>query len=275
MRGASWRIYVPTVIAVAILAIYLFPIYWMYATSFKGPVESMAYPPTLWPREIASRHVEVFTELEMGRYFWNSLVITFGVVLITVVLGTGTAYALSLSRNRFVEVALFLILMLQALPPSLMVTPLFVLFNMTGLLETPRLAVVLAVCARSLPFYIVICRTAFLSVPSELRDAALVDGNSRVGVFFNIVLPLARNAIIVSAVLIGIQAMGDYVYSRSFIYETELLPLTVGLSTFVGAEATNWLGIMTYTSILVTPILFVFVLMQRRLVSGLTAGALK
>jgi multiple sugar transport system permease protein len=267
--------YIPTVIAVIILAFYLFPIYWMYATSFKGTAEAMMYPPTLWPQDFTSRHIEVFNDLDMGRYFWNSLVITIGVVSLTVILGTGTAYGLALYRNRWIDGTLFLILVLQALPPSLMVTPLFVLFNLTGLLGTPRLAVVLAVCAKALPFYIIICRTAFLSVPSELREAALVDGASRVGVFFRIVLPLARNAILVSAVLIGIQAMGDYVYSRSFIYDTELMPLTVGLSNFVGAEATNWLGIMTYASILVTPILFVFVVLQRRLVSGLTAGALK
>ena len=267
--------YILTLIAITVLGFYLFPIYWMYATSLKGAAESMQYPPTLWPQDITFRHVEVFNNLGMGRYFWNSLVITCGVVALTVLLGTGTAYALSLYRNRWIDLALFLILLLQALPPSLMVTPLFVLFNMTGLLDWPRLSVVLAVCAKSMPFYIVICRTAFLSVPSELREAALVDGDSRIGVFFRIMLPLARNVILISAVLIGIQSMGDYVYSRSFIYDTELLPLTVGLSTFVGAEATNWLGIMTYTSILVTPILFVFVLLQRRLVSGLTAGALK
>lgn len=275
MNTNAIRRYVPTLIAAAILALYLFPIYWMYITGFKGPAEVAAYPPTLFPMDITSNHLEVYTSLSMGRYFWNSFVITFGVVALTVVLGTGTSYALSLSRNRFVEIALFLVMLLQALPPSLMVTPLFVLFNLFGLLETPRLAVVLAVTAKSLPFFIVICRTAFLAVPKELREAALVDGNSRVGAFFGIVLPLARNAILVMAILVGIQAMGEYVYSKSFIYDPELLPLTVGLSTFAGANSVDWLGIMTYSSIMMTPILFIFVLMQRRLVSGLTAGALK
>lgn len=271
----EFKSYFQTAIAVTILALYMFPIYWMYVTGFKSPAEAVAYPPTLFPQDITSNHLEVFTSLSMGLYFWNSFVITFGVVLITIVAGTGTAYALSLGRNRYVEIALFLILLLQALPPSLMVTPLFVLFNIFGILETPRLAVILAVTAKSLPFFIVICRTAFLAVPRELREAALVDGNSRVGVFFWIVLPLARNVILVMAVLIGIQAMGEYVYSKSFIYDPNLAPLTVGLSNFVGAQSVDWLGIMTYSSILITPVLFVFVLIQRRLVSGLTAGALK
>lgn len=275
MTRTALRGYLATGLAALLVGAYLFPIYWMYATSFKGPTEAMGYPPTLWPSDPQSIHAEVFVQFSMARYFWNSIVITFGVTAITMILGTGTAYALALTRNRFVEIALFAILLLQALPSSLMVTPLFVLFNTLGLLEQPRLAVVLAVVAKALPFYIVICRTAFLSVPGELRDAALVDGDSRIGVFFHIVLPLARNSILICAVLIAIQSMGEYIYSRSFIHQPELQPLTVGLNTFIGTNATNWLGVMTYTSILITPILFVFVLLQRRIVSGLTAGALK
>lgn len=265
----------PPIIAAVIVGIYLFPIYWMYATSFKGPMEAMLYPPTLWPTDPVSNHWDVFYGREMHRYFWNSIVITAGTLAITVTIGTGSAYALSLTRSRWVEVALFSILLMQALPPSLMVTPLFVMFNYAGLLDTPRLAVVLALTGKSLPFYIVICRSAFLGIPKDLREAALVDGSSNVGVFFWIVIPLARNAILVAATLLGIQAMGDYVYSASFIYDQKLQPLSLGLANYVGVSKTDWAGIMTYSSIMVTPILLTFMLLQRRLVSGLTAGALK
>ena len=267
--------YAPSVLAAVIVGIYLFPIYWMYATSFKGPMEAMLYPPTLWPADPISNHWDVFNGREMPRYFWNSTVITAGTLAITVTIGTGSAYALSLKRNLWVEVALFSILLMQALPPSLMVTPLFVMFNYAGLLDTPRLAVILALAGKSLPFYIVICRSAFLGIPKDLREAALVDGSSNVGVFLWIVIPLARNAILVAATLLGIQAMGDYVYSASFIYDQKLQPLTLGLANYVGVSKTDWAGIMTYSSIMVTPILLTFMLLQRRLVSGLTAGALK
>jgi multiple sugar transport system permease protein len=267
--------YALSMIASVIVGIYLFPIYWMYATSFKGPMEAMFYPPTLWPRDLVSNHWDVFNGRDMPRYFWNSIVITTGTLAITVTVGTGSAYALSLKRNLWVEVALFSILLMQALPPSLMVTPLFVMFNYAGLLDTPRLAVILALAGKSLPFYIVICRSAFLGIPKDLREAALVDGSSNVGVFLWIVIPLARNAILVAATLLGIQAMGDYVYSASFIYDQKLQPLTLGLANYVGVSKTDWAGIMTYSSIMVTPILLTFMLLQRRLVRGLTAGALK
>lgn len=269
------KCYAPSILAAMIVCIYLFPIYWMYATSFKGPVELMLYPPTLWPTDPVSNHWDVFNGRNMPRYFWNSIVITAGTLAITVTFGTGSAYALSLKRSRWVEVALFSILLMQALPPSLMVTPLFVMFNYAGLLYTPRLAVILALASKSLPFYIIICRSAFLGIPKDLREAALVDGSSNIGVFFWIVIPLARNAILVAATLLGIQAMGDYVYSASFIYDQKLQPLTLGLANYVGVSKTDWAGIMTYSSIMVTPILLTFLLLQRRLVSGLTAGALK
>lgn len=102
---------------------------------------------------------------------------------------------------------------------------------MVGLLEYPRLAVVLAQAAKLLPLYIVLCRTAFMQVPRELEEAALVDGNSRMGAFFQVAVPLARNGILVTSVLVFLQSFGEYVYSRSLIGERALQPATVGLQS--------------------------------------------
>jgi multiple sugar transport system permease protein len=165
--------------------------------------------------------------------------------------------------------------MMQVLPSSLMVTPLFVGFSAIGLLDTPRLAVVLAQVAKVMPFYIVIARASFSQIPEELEDAALVDGASRIGAFLRITLPLARNGILVTSILVFLQSFGEYVYARSMISEDDLQTATVGLSSFLGPNTSDWSGIMTYSAIYVTPILAIFVLLQRRIVSGLTAGALK
>jgi len=194
---------------------------------------------------------------------------------IVAVLGVGCAYVLARYRNVWVDVGLFLILMLQVLPASLMVTPIFVGFSQFGLLDTPRLAVILAIAAKSMPFFVVLVRATFMSVPMELEEAALVDGNSRIGAFFNIVLPLARNGILVSAILIFMQAFGEFVYSKSLIQAVELQPASVGLNSFMGPNTNEWNNIMAYATIYVTPILAAFVLLQRRIVSGLTSGALK
>ncbi|ASP55291.1 multiple sugar transport system permease protein [Sinorhizobium meliloti] len=263
-------------VALVLAAIYLFPLYWMYITALKTGSAMFATPPKFWPSEPQwSIYAFVWESRNMARYLWNSLVIAFGSVALIAVLGVGCAYVLARYRNVWVDIGLFLILMLQVLPASLMVTPIFVGFSQVGLLDTPRLAVILAIAAKSMPFFVVLVRATFMSVPMELEEAALVDGNSRIGAFFNIVLPLARNGILVSAILIFMQAFGEFVYSKSMIQAVELQPASVGLNTFMGPNTNEWNNIMAYATIYVTPILAAFILLQRRIVSGLTSGALK
>ena len=263
-------------VALVLAAIYLFPLYWMYITALKTGSAMFATPPKFWPSEPQwSIYAFVWESRNMARYLWNSLVIAFGSVALIAVLGVGCAYVLARYRNVWVDIGLFLILMLQVLPASLMVTPIFVGFSQVGLLDTPRLAVILAIAAKSMPFFVVLVRATFMSVPMELEEAALADGNSRIGAFFNIVLPLARNGILVSAILIFMQAFGEFVYSKSMIQAVELQPASVGLNTFMGPNTNEWNNIMAYATIYVTPILAAFILLQRRIVSGLTSGALK
>ncbi|MGK9232182.1 carbohydrate ABC transporter permease [Inquilinus limosus] len=275
MRTGSIKPFVLLGLALVFAAIYLFPLYWMYVTALKSGSEIFAFPPGFWPTDPQWQFGRIFAEHAMDRYLWNSLLIAMGTTALATLIGTGAAYALSRHRNAWTAVALFLVLMLQVLPPSLMVTPIFVAFSQVGLLETPRAAVVLAQTAKVLPLYIVLCRSTFLQVPRELEDAARVDGASRIGAFLRIMIPLARNGILVVSVLIFLQSFGEYVYSRSLIAAENLQTATVGLSSFMGPNTNDWGGIMTYAAIYVTPILIVFALLQRRIVSGLTAGALK
>jgi multiple sugar transport system permease protein len=264
------------VIALIMAAIYLFPLYWMYITALKSGSEMFATPPTFWPSVPQwSTYAYVWESRGMARYLWNSLIIASGAVVLITVLGVGCAYVLARYRNAWVDIGLFLILMLQVLPASLMITPIFVGFSQIGMLEYPRLAVIIAIAAKSMPFFVVLVRATFMAVPMELEEAALVDGNSRVGAFFNIVLPLARNGILVSAILIFMQAFGEFVYSKSIIQAVELQPASVGLNSFMGPNTNEWNNIMAYATIYVTPILAIFVLLQRRIVSGLTSGAIK
>ena len=263
-------------VAIVLAAIYLFPLYWMMITSLKTGSEMFATPPSFWPTA-PNWHIfaEVWNGHSMDTYLFNSLVIATGTTALTALLGTGCAYVLARYRNIWVDAALFLVLMLQVLPPSLMITPIFVGFSQLGLLNFPRLAVILALTAKTMPFFVVLVRATFMGVPQELEEAAMVDGGSRVSSFFNIVLPLARNGILVTAILIFMQAFGEFVYSKSIIQARELQPASVGLYSFMGPNTNEWNGIMAYATIYVMPILVAFVILQRRIVSGLTSGALK
>mgnify|MGYP000262399753 FL=1 len=272
----TWRNRLMLAIAIVLAAIYLFPLYWMYITTLKSGSAMFATPPSFWPSDPQwSTYAYVWESRDLARYMWNSLVIAFGAVALITVLGTGCAYVLARYRNGWIDIGLFLILMLQVLPASLMITPIFVGFSQLGMLEYPRTAVIIAIAAKSMPFFVVLVRATFMSVPIELEEAALVDGNSRIGAFFHIVLPLARNGILVSAILIFMQAFGEFVYSKSIIQAVEYQPASVGLNSFMGPNTNEWNNIMAFATIYVTPILAVFVLLQRRIVSGLTSGALK
>ncbi|QGG91908.1 ABC transporter permease subunit [Agrobacterium sp. MA01] len=272
----TWRNRLMLAIAIVLAAIYLFPLYWMYITTLKSGSAMFATPPSFWPSDPQwSTYAYVWESRNLARYMWNSLVIAFGAVALITVLGTGCAYVLARYRNGWIDIGLFLILMLQVLPASLLITPIFVGFSQLGMLEYPRTAVIIAIAAKSMPFFVVLVRATFMSVPMELEEAALVDGNSRIGAFFHIVLPLARNGILVSAILIFMQAFGEFVYSKSIIQAVEYQPASVGLNSFMGPNTNEWNNIMAFATIYVTPILAVFVLLQRRIVSGLTSGALK
>nr|WP_320145022.1 carbohydrate ABC transporter permease [uncultured Cohaesibacter sp.] len=276
MSNKSFRNVILIVCALILALIYLFPLYWMYVTAIKTTSEAFASPPIFIPTQAQwSNFVDVWQTRHMGNFLWNSFYIATWSVVLIAILGSGAAYVLARYRNRWVDVGLFLILMLQVLPPSLMVTPIFVGFSQLGILDYPRFATVLGITAKSMPFFVVLVRATFMSVPMELEEAALVDGNSRIGAFFHIVLPLARNGILVSAILIYMQAFGEFVYSKTFIADAIYQPASVGLNTFMGPNTVEWDKIMAYSSIYVTPILAVFVLLQRKIVSGLTSGALK
>jgi multiple sugar transport system permease protein len=263
------------VVALTLTVLYLFPLYWMFVTAFKSNPELFRLPPTFWPENPVSNIGRVFRDYAMGRNLWNSLVIASGVTAVTVLIGTGAAYALAQARSRYIEVALFAVLVLQALPPALMVTPIFTVFQELGLLGFPRLSVVLAQISKTLPFYMVLMRSAFVQIPRELREAALVDGATPRQAFLQVVLPLARNSVLVTGILVFLQTLGEYVFSRSLILDDQYQTTTVALAAFVGDTKTDWVGIMTYAAIYTTPILIAFMLLQRRIVSGLTAGALK
>ena len=276
MSRTSWKMPLLSVIALALAAVYLFPLYWMYVTSIKSGTEIFANPPTFWPSAVTlDAYPNVWATRNVGSFMWNSTLIASGVTALTILLGTGVAYVLARYRNIWIDISLFLVLMLQVLPAAVMATPLFVAFHQVGLLATPRTAVILAATAKAMPFFVVLVRASFMTVPRELEEAALVDGSTRFGTFWRIVLPLARNGILVCAILIFMQAFGEYIFARTIIQDPNLQPASVGLASFVGPNSRDWNGIMAYAAMYVTPILIAFVFLQRRIVDGLTAGALK
>jgi multiple sugar transport system permease protein len=264
-----------TVIGALGVALYLFPIYWMFVSGLKTAAEIFANPPTLFPRNPTLETYEyIFVRENMLRYLRNSLTIALPVTVITLLLGSMGGYAMCRIRSRIVDVALMLVLLLQVFPEALLATPMFIIFRTLEILNTFP-AVILATASKTLAFALVILRPMFQQVPIDIEEASRVDGCSQFQTFWWIVLPLMRVPLIVVGALAFVQAYGQFVYALTLLNQQELLPATVGIYSFVGAEYADWHRVMAFSSVFVLPILVVFLLLQNKIVSGLTAGALK
>jgi multiple sugar transport system permease protein len=262
-------------VATIVSGFYLFPVYWMYASALKVSDELNANPPTLIPHAPTLAAFRwIFERENVAQYLWNSLLLSSSVTVLTLLLATGAAYSLARVRSIWMDVMLIGVMLSQVLPPPLLVTPMFVIFRQIDLINT-QLAVILATTTKTLPFAVVMLRTSFAQVPIDLEEAARVDGASRTLAFLRITLPLARVGYIVVGTLVFLLAYGEFVYPVSLLNKKALQPATVGLYGFVGADYSDWGNAMAFASVFVTPVIVIFMLLQRRIVSGLTAGALK
>jgi multiple sugar transport system permease protein len=272
LRRRGWGL---TVLGVLGVALYLFPIYWMFTSGLKTSAEIFASPPTIIPRApTLAAFVYVFQRDDVLRYLRNSLAIAVPVTVLTLAMGSMGGYALSRLRSRIADLALFTVLLLQVFPEALLATPMFIIFKALGLLNTFA-AVILATTSKTLAFALVILRPMFRQVPIELEEASRVDGCTPLQTFHRIVLPLMRIPLIVVGALSFVQAYGEFVYPLTLLTKDELQPATVGIYSFVGAEYADWHRVMAFSSVFVLPILVLFLVLQRRIVAGLTAGALK
>jgi multiple sugar transport system permease protein len=262
-------------IALVIASGYLFPVYWMVVSAMKHSVEANAAVPTLFPRELTMASFRwIFERERIGRYLSNSFIIAGGVTALTLLLATGAAYALSRVRSWAMDVVLVAIMISQVLPPPLLVTPMFVIFRQIDLINTYA-AVILATTTKTLPFAVIMLRTTFAQIPTEIEEAARVDGCSRLIAFLRVTLPLARAGYLVVGSLVFLQAYGEFVYPVSLMNKQSLQPAIVGLYGFVGADYSDWSYAMAFATVMVAPVLLIFILLQKRIVNGLTSGALK
>jgi multiple sugar transport system permease protein len=262
-------------IGMLIAAAYLFPVYWMVVSALKTSGEVNAAIPTMFPHEPTLNAFRwIFERENIARYLGNSFIIAGGATALTLLLATGASYALSRVRSIWMDAVLVGVMLSQVLPPPLLVTPMFVIFRQLDLVNTYT-AVVLATTTKTLPFAIIMLRTTFAQIPVEIEEAGRVDGCSRLMAFLRLTLPLARVGYIVVGTLVFVLAYGEFVYAVSLMNKQSIQPATVGLYGFVGADYSDWGNAMAFATVMVLPVLVIFVALQKRIVSGLTSGALK
>jgi multiple sugar transport system permease protein len=253
----------------------MFPIIWMVFASIRPTAETLASPPVWWPRDVTlDAYRRLFADPEEIRYFVNSYVISLSTAALTLLLGAPAAYGFSRFRIKGATVILLAILGLQMMPNVSFILPFFTLARLVGVYNTYA-GLVIANSAFTLPVAIWLLKGFFDSIPKDLEEAGMVDGCTRAKALWLIVIPLALPGLVSTAVFAFLFAWNEFLFAVVLTSGDSVAPLTIRMSQFFTQYGREWDGIMALNVIASLPLIVVFVIMQRWVVSGLTGGALK
>lgn len=264
-----------SVIGIVITMAFLFPIYWMITTAIRQPGETFMNP-TFFPRSFSleSFKIEAHNGVGLFTYMKNSVIIAFSATVLGIVLSVPASYGLARFKTRFVAILLFIFLVAQMLPSSLILTPLFMTFKKLGILNN-YLSAILSDATLTIPFSVIVLRTYFKDIPKELDEAATIDGCNAWQTFLKVMLPICKPGVATAVSMSLFMAWGDMVFSLTFLTKEELKPISLILYKAMGELGVRWEILMAYATLIVLPILIIFIFMQKYIVSGMTAGSVK
>jgi multiple sugar transport system permease protein len=265
------------ILLLALLAVMLFPIYWIVLGSLRTNSEITAMPPRILPSVNLdfSNYSRVVGQTEFLTYYKNSLIVSGSTIVLCIVMGVMAGY--SFSRYRFLgrQVAMTGILSVQMFPLVAILISLFEFFRGYGLINSLT-GLVLAHLTICLPFAIWFLKAFFDGIPRELEEAAYIDGAGRNRTLFQIIMPLARPGILAVGIYAFLMSWDDFLMALILTTRDEMRTLPVGIAiSFIGEFEYDWSGMMSASMIASLPILILFIFLSRYMVEGLTQGALK
>jgi len=271
------RLLTKYLIVVAALVITLAPVYWMITISFKSEIDQFAAPPRWFSFSPTLEHyAEAFVARSFGQYLFNSLLVAVSSTLCALVLGTLAAYSLARFRLPYRldrKLALW-ILSTRMFPAIVTAVPLFLIMRDIGLVNT-RLSLVVVYTAFNLPFVVWMMRGFFAEVPRDLEEAALVDGDSRLGAFWRVSLPLVLPGLAATAVFCLIVSWNEFLFALVLTQTDTAMTLPVGIAGRVTQYGIKWGAMSAAAVVAIVPILAFALSVQKYLVRGLSLGAVK
>ena len=272
------RVTWPKVLIWAVTALFLFwtvaPLYWMVATSFKSGAQLFTDPPTYIPSFTLDNYREAFINRPLLTYARNSVVVAVVSTPLSVTIAALGAYAFGRFRFPGRGLMLFLILAIRMLPGLIVAMPLFLIFRGLGLVDS-LLGLIIAYTAFNLPFNIWLLQAFFAEIPRDLEEAAVVDGASPLQIFWQIMVPMAIPGLVASAVLCLLLAWNEFSFALILTYTLDSQTLPIAIAGF-SSERGTYFGAMAAAGTMAAVPIFIFaVFIQRYLVRGLTAGAIK
>jgi N,N'-diacetylchitobiose transport system permease protein len=275
MSPATRRRRVNNVIALLVSAVMVFPVYWMLATALKQPGRILSSVPQFIPWPLS---VENFGRALAKPHFWvfvrNSLVVTLSTVVLSLLISLGAAIAIARFRFAGRRALLAVLVLVQMIPAAAMVIPVYLMLrSIDGLDFVPGL--ILTYMTFVLPFTIWTLRGFVEGVPVELEEAALVDGCNRFQTYTRVLLPLLMPGIVATSVFAFVNAWDDYLFAYVIMKSQGNYTLPVWLVSFQTSEGVDYGAMIAASTIFSIPVLVFFLLVQRRLVGGMTSGAVK
>ena len=264
-----------SLVAILLGVVFLFPIYWMLQISFKSDMETFGKVLTFFPHQFTiDPWIANLGDKNFLESLRNSFINGFLTMILTVIFGIPAAYGMGRYKLKGYQGFLLIFLVAQMLPASLMLTPMYLTFNKMHLLGT-FFAPPIAIAAGSVPFAVVTLRPYFKSVPVTLDEAARIDGCNSIKSFFLVMIPAVKTGIITIITISFLNGWNDLMYTMTFNVKPEMRPLTANIHKFQSKYGTKWNCIMAYGAILVLPVILIFIFLQKYIVGGMTAGAVK
>jgi multiple sugar transport system permease protein len=252
-----------------------FPIYWMASTALSVNSELYGTGQSFWPQlQTLPALIEELAKVPIGQWLFNTFVIASGGTVLSLTLGSLAGYALSRFRFHGRGLVGFLLFMTQVVPEALLLVPLYAMFITMGLLNNLT-GLVLANVGFSLPVATFILKSAMDAVPYEIEESAILDNCPRFGILTMIILPLIMPSVAAAAVIAFFAGWNEFLFASTFLMDREFWPASVGLASFIGQYETPMSAVMGASLIFSVPAVAFFLLIQRRIVAGLTAGAVK
>jgi len=262
-------------LGLAVFVVMIFPVYWMVSTAFKTGPNIFSYSPKWLPIPATLAN---FGDAIHRQYFWQNVRNSLIVVCVVVTLSLALAFlaALALAKFRFYGRKAFIVITIAVLmvPLNALIIPLYI--TLSRVQQVNKLSgVIITYMTFVLPFAIWTLRGFILGVPRELEEAAMVDGTTRFGAFVRILLPLVAPGLVATSIFAFIQAWNEYIIAYVLLSSPEKQTLTVWLASFTTNRGTAWGPLMAGATLTAVPVVMFFLLVQRRIAFGLTAGAVR
>ena len=271
-RRHGTRLAMRYLVALMLVVVFVFPVYWLFIISFKTPDEIFAFPPVWYPNSIQFANYAVLFKDGDAATVGNSLILASVSTFFAMILGTIAAYSLVRFKTGGENLAVWIISQ-RMMPPVAIVFPLFLLYVWMGWVDT-YFGLILLYTAFSLPYVIWMMRGYIEDIPLELEESALVDGCTRWEVLWKVVLPMARSGLFATAVFTFIFAWNDFLFAL-VLTRTEVTTYTVQVTHYFGGQSNFWAKIAAMSVLGTIPVFFTVAVMQRYLVRGISMGAVK